>query len=211
LIRLHYHPISPYARKVLFAAYEKGLEFASRIVPPGPWREQAQAMNGLYPLGMTPVLETKSGAVLGESGILVEYLDTQRPEPRFVPADPQQALEVRMWDRIVDAYLIAPAGALVFERRKPTAVQSTSRCEALRERLQSTLGVLEHRLLDTPYLNGPHFRLPDLGGCAGVAILETLEFPLESFPSVRRWHAALAERAAWQRVLAETERTPIHS
>ena len=207
-MQLYYHPISPYARKVLFAAYEKDVSFESVIVPPADWQRQAAAMRNVFPLGMTPTLVADDGTVIPESSIIIEHFDLKCAGPRFVPPDAGLALPVRMYDRLIDAYLIAPAGQLVFEARKPAAAQSASKRDALQTRVRTTLEFLERRLSSSPFLNGELPLLSDLAGCAGLAILDQLQFPVGDFSRVRGWYSALASRSSWQRILEQTRSLP---
>jgi glutathione S-transferase len=206
-MQLYYHPISPYARKVLFALYEKALRFDATVIQPGPWQRQSEAMNHVSTLGMTPVLVTDDHTVLTESSIIIEHLDLLGSSPRFVPSDPSAALQVRMLDRIIDSYLITPAGQLYFENKKPAAAQSASKKAAMAARAQNTLSYLEQRLTPAAYLSGEHPQLADLGGCAAVAILDGLGFALSDFPRVNAWYRALSERPAWKQILRETDTT----
>jgi maleylacetoacetate isomerase len=47
------------------------------------------------PLGLVPALELENGTVLTQSLAIIEYLDSLRPEPRLIPADPVAAAKVR--------------------------------------------------------------------------------------------------------------------
>jgi maleylpyruvate isomerase len=47
------------------------------------------------PQALVPALEIDDGTVLTQSLAIIEYLDTLRPEPRLVPADPLAAAKVR--------------------------------------------------------------------------------------------------------------------
>jgi maleylpyruvate isomerase len=47
------------------------------------------------PQGLVPVLELDDGSILTQSLAIIEYLDSFRPEPRLIPADPLLAARVR--------------------------------------------------------------------------------------------------------------------
>ncbi|MGH8610698.1 MAG: glutathione S-transferase family protein [Gammaproteobacteria bacterium] len=202
---LFYHPRSPYSRKVLFALAEKGLVAERRIVPPADWKTQAQLMGEVSPLGMTPVLELDDGTTLPESSIIVEHLDLIHPGPEpLVVRNNAETLEIRLFDRICDSYLIALAGQLLWQRRKPAAERSSKKIASIEERISVTLGILDRRLHGRPHLVGRSLSLADIAGCCGASILVGLDFPLAAWISVQEWYDALTRRSAWQAVLAET-------
>ena len=76
---LHAHPLSSYCWKVLLALYEKGAEFEFRMVNLGDPDGRA-AFAALWPMAKMPVLEDPArGAVVPETSIIVDYLDTHHP------------------------------------------------------------------------------------------------------------------------------------
>jgi len=86
-MRLLYQTHSPYARKVLVAAYEMGLQDELIVIhhETSPTRRN-EAVFALNPLGKVPVLVCDDGAVLFDSNVICEYLDRGG---RVIPADPQ--------------------------------------------------------------------------------------------------------------------------
>src|SRR3546814_1800346 len=45
--------------------------------------------------------------------IIIEYIDRKAPEPGLIPADPDAALKVRLFDRIFDLHVMAPMQEVV--------------------------------------------------------------------------------------------------
>ncbi len=105
-MKLIYSPTSPFARKVLIVAIERGLDEAIERVVADPWAGDSP-VPGYGPLGKVPVLETPDAGVLFDSPVICEYLDSQhRGEPVFPAAGPARWHALRdqaLGDGILDA------------------------------------------------------------------------------------------------------------
>ncbi|WP_079247165.1 glutathione S-transferase family protein [Sphingomonas turrisvirgatae] len=112
MLRLHYHPFAQYCQKVLIALYEHDLSFERRRVNLGE-PDQRAALAAIWPFARFPVLESDVG-VLGESGVIIEYLDTLAPtRAPLVPSERMAALEPRMLERVIDGYIADPLARMV--------------------------------------------------------------------------------------------------
>lgn len=207
-MKLFCFPRSPYTKKILVAAYEKGEPFEDReLVPPF----DVEAMKRLrleQPLATVPLLELDDGRYLGDSTIIVEYLDLVRPEPRMVPADPSAALEVRALDRFADL-IVTPVNHLLWGRRAPSP--NAAKLAASLESLHTALGILDAQIGARAFVFGDALSLADLGASAGLETYQRyvgVERFEERFPNVHRWYAALVARPSWQRVMREIEAIP---
>jgi glutathione S-transferase len=89
-MQLLYQTHSPYARKVLVAAYEMGLHESLTVIhhETSPTRRNAEVF-ALNPLGKVPVLICDDGTVLFDSNVICEYLDGLHPGPPLIPSQPQ--------------------------------------------------------------------------------------------------------------------------
>src|SRR5262245_12136755 len=119
-LTLHYHPLSSFCWKALIALYENDTPFAFNRVDLGSPAEY-EALLKLSPIGRFPVLEdTSRGEVVPESSIIIEYLDRHYPgRIRFIPEDPQVALQTRLRDRFVDLYIHLQMQKVVGDRLRP--------------------------------------------------------------------------------------------
>ena len=88
---------SSVAYRVRIALNLKGIEVEQ--VPVHLLKDGGQQHKAGYlarnPQAIVPALELDDGAVLTQSLAIIEYLDTIRPVPRLIPADPTQAAKVR--------------------------------------------------------------------------------------------------------------------
>jgi glutathione S-transferase len=111
-MKLHHNVASPYVRKVMAVAIETGLENRlepiSRMATPVKPDAELVADN---PLGKIPCLVTDDGAVLYDSRVICEYLDSLHGGPRMFPAaGPARWTALRRQaegDGILDAALLA--------------------------------------------------------------------------------------------------------
>jgi glutathione S-transferase len=110
-MRLHHNIASPYVRKVMAVAIETGLdgrlEPVSRMMTPVKPDANLVADN---PLGKIPCLVTDDGAVLYDSPVICEYLDSLHDGPKMFPAGPARWTALRrqaQGDGILDAALLA--------------------------------------------------------------------------------------------------------
>ncbi|MBD9388486.1 glutathione S-transferase N-terminal domain-containing protein [Agrobacterium sp. AGB01] len=87
-MKLLHGGLSPFVRKVMIVAHEKGLVERLELVPapvnPLQPLELAIAIN---PLGKIPALTVEDGTVLYGSTVIAEYLDAFDGAPIFFPAD----------------------------------------------------------------------------------------------------------------------------
>ena len=114
---LYFHPFSSYCQKVLMALYEADLPFEPRSVNLGS-EEEREMLARLWPVGKFPVLED-DGRIVAESSIIIEYLERYRGGSGLIPADPEEALEVRFMDRFFDNHVQTPLQAVVGEALRP--------------------------------------------------------------------------------------------
>jgi glutathione S-transferase len=81
--KLFYSPASPYARKVLAAAAEKGVAIEVVPVSLSPTARNAEVA-AANPLGKVPTLVLDDGAALYDSRVITAWIDAQ-PGPALVP------------------------------------------------------------------------------------------------------------------------------
>src|SRR3546814_172224 len=86
MIRLHYHPFSTYARRVLITLLEKGLQHEAVLIDMAARQHRGTEYLALNPYGRVPTLE-EDGLVLYESSAIMQYLEATHPQPALTPPD----------------------------------------------------------------------------------------------------------------------------
>ncbi len=134
MLALYGHPFSSYTWKALIPLYANATPFEFRIVGPDQ-PENTAFVSAASPLGRFPVLVDED-AVVFEASAIVEYLHLHHPGPApLLPADPAEALRVRMIDRVFDLSVMSPVQELVGEAIRSSGAPA----EAVRERVHGQL------------------------------------------------------------------------
>lgn len=121
-MKLLYAKASPYARKVLIVAHEKGLAGALEIQTVAPMTDGA-LVNPVNPLGKVPALIRDDGQALYDSPVICEYLDTIGAGPALIPSAGEARWAALRTQALADGMFDA-AFSLVMESRRPEAERS---------------------------------------------------------------------------------------
>ncbi|WP_221794471.1 glutathione S-transferase family protein [Aquisediminimonas sediminicola] len=105
MLALYGHPFSSYTWKALIALYANATPFVFRMVDPNH-PENVARVQAASPLGKFPLLVDGEVEVF-EASSIIEYLALHHPGPAMLlPADPDEALRMRMFDRVFDNYVM---------------------------------------------------------------------------------------------------------
>lgn len=115
-MKLYNTPTSPFGRKVLITAIEKGLDGKIEVLPA---RTPEAELHKKNPLDKLPVLVTDDGEVLIESSLICEYLDEIGGGPKLVPADPKSRRRIIQAQAVAQGVLDAVVLLRMEDRRKP--------------------------------------------------------------------------------------------
>ena len=104
--------LSPFVRKVLAFAAEKGIELDLQPTGfPNPTPEYLEAS----PFKKMPALRD-GDYVLADSSAIIHYLEAKHPEPPLIPADPQLRGKCIWYDEFADTILFACGAKIFFNR-----------------------------------------------------------------------------------------------
>lgn len=114
-MKLYEVAMSPFAGRCRMVVYHKGLQDKVSFLPPfaPPASPEWRALN---PLGKLPALDTGS-LVLGESEVIVDYIEDRFPERSIQPKSPEDRAIARLLARICDLYVF-PALSPLFGQLK---------------------------------------------------------------------------------------------
>ena len=199
-LTLYSHPFSSYCQKVLIALWENETPFDYRhLEEPGASEELAS----LWPLRKFPVL-VDGGKTVTESSIIIEYLDLHHPGPlRFIPGDPEAALEVRMMDRFFDNYVMAEMTKPVLEALKPDGGRKEEALEQAGSALETAYAWLERRLEGRTWAAGDGFTLADCAAAPSLFYADWVHEIAPAFPRLRDYRARLLARPSFARAVEE--------
>lgn len=104
--------LSPYVRKVLAFAAEKGIEVESKPIALG---EQDPAFREASPFGKMPGFRDGDFAI-SDSSAIITYLEAIKPEPALIPAEPKARARTIWYDEFADTLLMGCGGKMFFNR-----------------------------------------------------------------------------------------------
>ena len=156
--------LSPFVRKVMAYAGEKGIELELR--PTGA-PDHAPEFCSASPFKKMPALKDEDYE-LCDSSAIIQYLEAKYPEPPLIPAEPKARGKVTWFDEFADTILFA-CGAKVFFNRivAPLFLKRQGDEEiaatALRDEWPSILDYLERVVPgESGYLVGDSLTLADI-------------------------------------------------
>jgi glutathione S-transferase len=200
---LHQHPFAAFCWKALVALYELDLPFESRIVEGEDGRHELAAV---WPMASIPVLRDQTADLtLPESSTIVEYVnDLATPPGTLIPRAPDQALQARLWDRILDGYVATPMQKIVGDRLRLDGARDPTGVEQAREILGQAYELLDARLAGTEWAAGDEFSIADCAAAPALfyarAVHRWNETRLER---LTRYYRSLMHRPSIRRVIDE--------
>lgn len=203
-LRLYFHPFSSFCQKVLIALYERGVRFEGRVVDLSAPGERAM-LEALWPMGKFPVLRDEaSGTTIAEASVIVEYLDRFGASPRMVPNDGDEALDVRLWDRVFDLYVDLPLQRVVKDALRPEATRDPHGVEEEKALLRRAYDLVEARLraTSTEWIAGGAFSLADCAAAPALFYSRMVE-PFGDRPALSGYFERLRARPSFARAVDE--------
>ena len=145
-MKLMHGKVSPFARKVVIAAIEKGLDSELELIPTavGQGKINRDLMQ-LNPTGKIPTLVADDGTPLYHSLVIIDYFDELRPEPRLIPPSGAERRRALRLNAIGDGLLIAGVLAKT-ESARPQERQWPEMVEAQWAKVVNCLDALEQEL-----------------------------------------------------------------
>jgi glutathione S-transferase len=200
---LHYHPLSSCCHKVLIALYELGIEFEPRLLNLGD-ASQRDAFIALWPIGKMPLLQEGS-QVIPETSIIIEHLVQAYgpPDQTLIPRNGNDALEVRLMDRLSDFYLMTPMQAIVGDRLRAESDRDRHTVEKARTTLSTTYQLLDQKLTGRRWIAGDAFSLADCAVAPALFFAATLVPIPKECQRLGAYFERLVERPSVKRTLDE--------
>jgi glutathione S-transferase len=198
---LYQHPFALYCWKALIALYQRDVPFTAELV-----EADRSALAALWPPASIPVL-VDEGVVVSESSIIVEYLDRYGEAPPLIPADPDEALQARRWDRVVDGYVATPVQTIVGDALRPSGAEDAHGVAAARAALDLAYATLERQLDGREadgWLAGGDFTVADCAAAPALHYADVVH-PLDrdAHPALAAYLDRLLARRSVARVVEE--------
>lgn len=188
-MKLYGASLSPYVRKVLAYAAEKGIALELEMAGlgrGGPDFEEAS------PFRKMPAFRDGDFSIC-DSTAIIAYLEAKFPEPAMIPAEPQPRARTIWFEEFADTILMGCAGKIFFNRlvaprflgREGDLAAADA---AERDELPPVLDYLERTIPDSGYLVDDRLTLADIAVASPFANLAHIDVAIDP----ARWPKTLA-------------------
>ncbi len=192
MIRLHYHPLSTYTRRVLIALAEKSIPHELVMVDMAARKHRDPAYLAINPYGRVPTLE-EDGFLLYESTAILNYLEATHPAPPLVPADARGRALVDMHTKLCDLQLSRQTGTIIFPKRfLPRERWDDKAMAQAKGEIEKHLEIVERQLGGREYMVADRFTLVEVCYAPFLQFLPLME--IAPPPAVAAWAQRMFER-----------------
>jgi glutathione S-transferase len=199
-LQLYSHPFAMYCWKPLIALYERGVEFEARLV------EGRTELAKLWAPAAIPLL-VDDGTAIPESSTIVEYLDRHGDAPPMLPADADEQLQARIWDRVMDGYVSTPVQRIVGDALRPADAKDPHGVDQAHAALDLAYNLLDGQLKERDsagWLATDNFSLADCSALPALHYADVLhELERGVYPALGAYYDRLLAHPASKRVIDE--------
>ncbi len=201
-------PVSPFVRKAMAVAMEKGADFETESV-------NIMAMPDWFleisPMRRIPVMRDRSIATEGVEGTIADssaicaYIDRKHPDPALFPSDAYAMARALMIEEYADTTLAMAGGLGIFRPlffnamggKEPDLAKAK---ETWAEKMSPIFDYLESALGDGEYFAGDVLSIADITvACVFMQVSLVAQTPLDNYPKL----AAFLERMQARPSIAE--------
>ena len=198
---LHQHPFAMYCWKPLIALYERDVPFTTELV-----EADRSALAALWPPASIPLLVDDS-VVVSESSIIVERLDRHGDAAPLIPADPDGALQARLWDRVADGHITTPVQKIVGDALRPPDAKDPHGVSQAHSAIDLGYATLDRQLNGRDrdgWLAGDDFTLADCAAAPALHYADVVH-PLDrdAYPALAAYFERVLTRSSVARVVKE--------
>ena len=199
--------LSPFVRKVLVFAAEKGIEVEARPIGLGSTDPDFLRAS---PFAKFPAL-TDGDFSISDSSAIVAYMEALAPEPALIPSEPRARARAVWFDEFADTMLFATGRTLFFNRvvapkflGRDGDGDAADRAE--REELPALLDYLEAQIPDSGFLVDDRLTLADIAVASPVVNLFHCGVDIAGWPKLSAYVAAVHSRPSFADWIAREKR-----
>lgn len=201
--------LSPFVRKVLAFAAEKGIEIELQQIGLG---HADPGFREASPFGKMPGFRDGDFAI-SDSSAIVAYLEAVKPEPNLIPAEPRARARTIWFDEFADTILFACGGKIFFNRlvaprflgmQGDEAAAAKAECEELPPLLDYLEGVIPA----SGFLVEDRITLADISVASPFANLKHLNVVVDParYPRIVAYVEAILARPSFAPMIAQEAR-----
>jgi glutathione S-transferase len=202
VMELFGHLFSSYTWKALIAFYENDIPFAFRALGPDQ-PENGARFAELWPIGKFPML-VDGGRTVMESSTIIEHLQLHHPGPvRLIPESPEQAIEVRMLDRISDNYVMGNMQRVVANALRPPQRRDPVEVDLAKAALETAYRWLDGWLGGREWAASGRFSMADCAFGPALFYADWVHRIPDELANVKAYRARLLARPSISRCVEE--------
>jgi glutathione S-transferase len=202
MLTLYEHPFASYCWKALIALYERGVPFEPRLVLDEADREELASH--WPPAGIPVLVDGESDLMVPESSTVIEYLDGFGAAPPLIPAAAAEALQARLWDRVLDGQVMTPMQKIVADSLRPEDSCDPYGVAEARAQLERAYELLDRQLAGRRWVVGATFTLADCAAAPSLFYARVVHrWDEEGLAELTRYFESLTARLSVARVIEE--------
>jgi glutathione S-transferase len=206
MIVIYGSSISPYVRKAMVFALEKGIPFD--VQPAGPLATGPD-FAAASPFGKMPAMKD-GDFLLADSSAIVTYLEAVKPEPNLIPTEPKARARTVWYDEFGDTIAWGCGGKIAFTRLvgpRFLGVQTDPAVadEAQRTEFPKLVDYLERVIPPSGYLVEDRFTLADIAVASPFASMALVDCAVDaaSHPKTARYLEQILSRPSFAGLIAK--------
>lgn len=198
--------LSPYVRKCVVFAHEKGLAPELKLAGMGRGGPEFEAAS---PFRKMPALKD-GDFMISDSSAIVAYIDAKYAEPNLIPEEPCARARAIWFDEMADTLMNA-AGSVIFGNRFVLPRVLKQPCDhgaveaAERDQLPPLLDYLEGVIPESGFLVEDRLTLADIAIASPFATLGCIDVTVDSklYPRTAAYVAAIHARPSFAAIIAK--------
>lgn len=194
--------LSPYVRKVLAFAAEKGIELELKPTGDAPGQRGPEFL-AASPLGKMPAL-VDGDYGLADSSAIIQYLEALHPEPNLIPTEPRARGRTIWFEEYGDTVVMTCGGKIFFNRVvAPTFLgrdgDAAIADAAERDELPPIMDYLETVVPDKGFLVEDRITLADIAIASPLANLPYMGCGIDDqrYPRLARYLQSILSRSSF--------------
>lgn len=199
LLRLYSYYRSSAAYRVRIALHLKGIPYTQTAVDLAAGEQGDASYLAVNAQGLIPALRLADGTVLNQSMAIIEWLETEYPQPPLYPHDALQCARARglVGTIVCDIHPLNNLRVLQYLSGKLGA-SDTQRSDWYQHWIGRGFGFLESQIIAAPYALGDAPGVVDV--CLVPQVYNALRFAqdMSAYPKIASVYAACLQRAEFQ-------------
>lgn len=208
-MKLYTYWRSTAAYRVRAALLLKGLAFESESVHlvKGGGEQHGESYRTLNPQGLVPTLVTESGDTINQSMAIMEYLESQYPDPPLLPSDPIEQAQTRAMAQMVVADVHPLNNLRVLQYLKKQGWEQEQVDDWYAHWIHQGFAALETMVQNrtTSFMNADFPCISDICLVAQIYNANRFVVPLTDYPALLEINDRCLQLEAFQKAMPENQ------